>query len=60
VAIGIIGRAYLPTLLNTAGNSETIFIHLAVDFFPPLLAGLVLSGILAASMSSSDLTLSRA
>ncbi|AEF83594.1 sodium/proline symporter [Treponema primitia ZAS-2] len=54
VAIGLIGRAYMPALLNTAGNSETIFIHLAVDFFPPLLAGLVISGVLAASMSSSD------
>jgi sodium/proline symporter len=54
VAIGIIGRAYMPGLLNTAGNAETIFLHMARDFFPPLLAGLVLSGILAASMSSSD------
>jgi sodium/proline symporter len=54
VAIGIIGRAYLPGLLNTAGNAETIFLHMAQNFFPPLIAGLVLSGILAASMSSSD------
>jgi sodium/proline symporter len=54
VAIGLIGRAYLPGLLTTAGSSETIFMHMAVDFFPPLLAGLVISGILAASMSSSD------
>jgi len=54
VAIGMIGRALMPTLLTTASASETIFIRMAVDFFPPLLAGLVLSGILAASMSSSD------
>jgi sodium/proline symporter len=54
VAIGIVGRAYLPGLLTTAGDSETIFLHLAKEFFPPLLAGLVISGILAASMSSSD------
>nr|MBP7403123.1 sodium:proline symporter [Clostridia bacterium] len=54
VAIGMIGRALLPGLLTTAGSSETIFIHMAVSFFPPLLAGLVLAGILAASMSSSD------
>jgi sodium/proline symporter len=54
VAIGLVGRAYFPGLLTTAGTSETIFIHMAVDFFPPLLAGLVISGILAASMSSSD------
>jgi sodium/proline symporter len=54
VSIGMIGRALLPDLLRTASASETIFLHLASRFFPPLLAGLVLSGILAASMSSSD------
>jgi sodium/proline symporter len=54
VAIGLIGRALMPGLLTTASASETIFIHMAVDFFPPLLAGIVLSGIIAASISSSD------
>jgi len=54
VAIGMIGRVLLPTCFGTASASETVFLRLAVDFFPPLLAGLVLSGILAASMSSSD------
>jgi len=54
VAIGMLGRAMLPGLLTTSGSSETIFIHLAVSLFPPILAGLVLSGILAASMSSAD------
>ncbi|GHV75308.1 sodium:proline symporter [Spirochaetia bacterium] len=54
VAIGLIGRAYLPDLLTTAGNAENIFLHLAQRFFPPLLAGIVISGVLAASMSSSD------
>jgi sodium/proline symporter len=54
VLIGILGRAYLPDLLTTAGDAENIFIHLSVRFFPPLLAGVVLSGILAASMSSCD------
>jgi sodium/proline symporter len=54
VAIGLIGRAYLPALLTNAGDAENIFIHLSARFFPPLLAGLVISGILAASMSSSD------
>ena len=39
---------------NTASSSENIFILLSLDFFPPLLAGIVISGILAASMSSSD------
>lgn len=54
VAIGMIGRVLMPTHLATASASETVFLHMAVDFFPPILAGLVLSGILAASMSSSD------
>ncbi|MDR2617874.1 MAG: sodium/proline symporter, partial [Treponema sp.] len=54
IVIGIAGRAYLPGLLTTAGDSETIFIHLSTRFFPPLIAGIVVSGILAASMSSSD------
>jgi sodium/proline symporter len=54
VAIGLLGRSYWPTLLRNANDSETIFLHLALDFFPPVLAGLVLSGIMAASMSSSD------
>jgi sodium/proline symporter len=52
--IGIIGRAYLPGLLSTASEAENIFIHLGTRFFPPLLAGVIISGILAASMSSSD------
>jgi sodium/proline symporter len=53
VAIGLIGRAYLPSL-PAGGDAENIFIYLAVEFFPPLIAGLLISGILAASMSSSD------
>jgi sodium/proline symporter len=54
VGIGLIGRAYMPALPVAAGDAENIFIYMSVDFFPPLLAGLVISGILAASMSSSD------
>jgi len=54
VAIGMIGRALMPARLATASASETVFIQLSVDFFPPLLAGLVLSGIIAASISSAD------
>ena len=54
VLIGIIGRAYLPSLLTTGADAENIFILLSTRFFPPLLAGIVLSGILAASMSTCD------
>ncbi|MDR2303098.1 MAG: sodium/proline symporter PutP [Treponema sp.] len=54
VLIGIIGRAYFPSLLGTSSEAENIFIHLSTSFFPPFIAGIVISGILAASMSSSD------
>ncbi|MDR0877286.1 MAG: sodium/proline symporter PutP [Treponema sp.] len=56
VAIGMIGRALLPVEpgLASAGEAEKIFLFLSTKFFPPLLAGLVISGVLAASMSSSD------
>ena len=54
VLIGIIGRSYLPGLLTSAGDAENIFILLSTRFFPPILAGVVISGILAASMSTCD------
>jgi sodium/proline symporter len=57
VLIGIIGRSILagePGQLLSASGSENIFIILGVRFFPPIIAGVVISGILAASMSSSD------
>ena len=54
VSIGLIGRAIMPTALNTASTSENIFTLLSMNFFSPLLAGVVISGILAASMSSAD------
>jgi sodium/proline symporter len=57
VLIGIIGRALLSGeagQLLSAGDAENIFVVLGIRFFPPLLAGVVISGILAASMSSSD------
>jgi sodium/proline symporter len=54
VGIGIIGRSWNPGLLAGAGDAELIFLEMARSFFPPILAGLVLSGILGASMSSAD------
>jgi len=54
VLIGIVGRSYMSTELLTAGGAENIFILLSQKFFPPLLAGIVISGILAASMSTCD------
>ncbi|MBP1919365.1 sodium/proline symporter [Youngiibacter multivorans] len=54
VAIGIIGRLLFPTELLTQSASESIFIVLSTHFFPPLVAGIVMAGILAATISSSD------
>ena len=54
VFIGLIGRAILPTSFYTAASAESIFTLLSLTFFPPLFAGIVISGILAASMSSAD------
>lgn len=54
VAIGIIGRALYPAELLTQSASESIFILLSTNFFVPLIAGIVMAGILAATISSSD------
>jgi len=54
IAIGLIGRAIFPGAFATQREAETVFILLSREFFPPLLAGVVISGILAASMSSTD------
>ena len=54
VFIGIIGRQLYPTTHLTASSAENIFITLSTSFLPPLIAGLVMAGILAATISSSD------
>ncbi len=54
VAIGIIGRTLFPTSLLTYSESESIFIVLSSNLLPALLAGFVMAGILAATISSSD------
>ncbi len=57
VFIGILGRAYLPELVN--GNNEKVFIEMikkvfTVEMRAPFVAGLFLCGILAAIMSTAD------
>ena len=57
VFIGILGRAYLPELVN--GNNEKVFIEMIKKVFTmemraPFIAGLFLCGILAAIMSTAD------
>lgn len=54
VAIGIIGRVLFPTAHLTAGSAESIFITLSTSFFLPFFAGIIMAGILAATISSSD------
>lgn len=54
VFIGVIGRTLYPTALTTSAESENVFILLSTNLLPPILAGLVMAGILAATISSSD------
>ena len=54
VFIGIVGRALYPTAHLTATDAENIFITLATSSLPAILAGFVMAGILAATISSSD------
>jgi sodium/proline symporter len=54
VAIGLTGRSLYPSELLTRSNAENIFIIMSTGLLPAFLAGIVMSGILAATMSSSD------
>ena len=54
VFIGIIGRQLYPDAHLTKSAAENIFITLATNSLPPILAGFVMAGILAATISSSD------
>ena len=54
VFIGIMGRALYPDAHLTASAAENIFITLATNSLPAILAGFVMAGILAATISSSD------
>ncbi len=53
VLIGALGSAILPELL-TNGNEELVFIQLVRLAFPAFIAGILLSAVLAASMSTAD------
>lgn len=54
ILIGLIGRACIPTDFLTQASAENIFIVLSQMILPPFACGLVVSGIFAASMSSSS------
>lgn len=54
VFIGLIGRNLYPAELLTKTEAENIFIITSQHLLPPLAAGIVMAGILAATISSSD------
>ncbi len=54
ILIGLVGRSLYPTALGTASDAENVFILLSTGLLPALLAGFIMAGILAATISSSD------
>lgn len=54
VTIGVVGRALLPTAFQTESGAENIFVQMASVLMHPLFAGVVMAGVLAATISSSD------
>ena len=54
VCIGLVGRAMMPTELLPSTDAETICSVLAQTLLPSFMCGVVVSGIFAASMSSSS------
>lgn len=54
VCIGLVGRVVMPVEFLTQSSAESIFIALSQMVLPAFICGLVVSGILAASMSSSS------
>ncbi len=54
IFIGIVGRALFPAAYATEAAAENIFILLSTNLLPAILAGFVMAGILAATISSSD------
>ncbi len=54
VFIGIVGRQLYPLAHLMQTDAENIFITLATSSLPAILAGFVMAGILAATISSSD------
>lgn len=53
VIIGLVGRVYLTQDLGTTAN-ETVYITMVSEIFPIFIAGILLSAILAAIMSTAD------
>lgn len=56
MTIGVIGRSLFPAeaSLATASGAENVFVVISQHLLPPVLAGVIMAGILAATISSSD------
>ncbi|MBQ9976320.1 MAG: sodium/proline symporter PutP [Clostridia bacterium] len=52
--IGIVGRAVPDVSSSITTNNELIFINMVRRYFPAILSGVLLSAVLAASMSTAD------
>ena len=52
-AVALVGHEYLGTYLDD-GSKSLIFVYMVRSLFPALLSGVLLSAILAASMSTAD------
>ncbi len=53
VAVGMVGRVFLSEPLDGT-QSETVFLVMTNELFPPIVAGLILSAVLAAIMSTAS------
>lgn len=53
VAVGMVGTVYLTTPLEGT-DAEKVFLVMTNDLFPPIIAGVVLSAVLAAIMSTAS------
>lgn len=54
ITIGIIGRMLIPTEFSTLSAAENVFATLIQAMVNPFFAGIVMAGILAATISSAD------
>lgn len=54
VSIGLVGRSLYFNAFRTQSEAEGIFVLMNTNLLPPLIAGIIMSGILAATISSSD------
>ena len=54
IIIAVMGRMLIGEELLETGKQSMVFVHLARDIFPPAISGILLSAIIAASMSTAD------